>query len=217
MGSPKAEDSIILRLYRTKIVSSMLYSQLYFLKRELKGIASVLDIGSGIDSPLRHCHVGYSVGVDIFYPAIKESKEKRTHSGYIIADVSSLEFKPQAFDAVVLCEVLEHLDRDSGLALLRKAESWARKKVLVSTPNGYLDQGSLYGNPYQVHRCGWDVKEMTTLGYRPYGLVGLRPKPSSASSLLLGCWAIVSVLLEVFTYYVPERAFEVFYVKEISH
>lgn len=216
MESTKTKDSFIFRLYRTKIVSWMLYSQFYFLKRELKGFTSVLDIGSGADSPVRHCRVGYSVGVDIFYPAIKESKEKRTHSAYLIADVSHLEFKPQAFDAVVLCEVLEHMDKDSGIALLKKAESWARKKVLVSSPNGYLAQDDLYGNPYQVHRCGWDIEEMAAMGYKAYGLVGLRAKPHSASSLLLGCWAIVSVLLEALTYYFPRMAFEVFYVKDIT-
>lgn len=207
-------DSLIYKLYRSKFIGSAVFSQLYFLKRELKSCSSVLDIGCGADSPLKHCKIPYSVAVDIYKPVLWESKAKNTHNAYIAADVTNLEFKPFSFDAVVLCEVLEHLEKDAGERILEKIESWARKKIMLSLPNGYFKQEALYGNPYQVHRCGWSIEELTNRGYRAYGIVGLRYKPSRFLFFPLAFWAVFSVLLQRITYFFPQAAFEVVYIKD---
>lgn len=206
-------DSLICRLYRTRLIGELMHSHLFFLKKELKDCRSVLDIGSGPDSPLRYCKVPYSVGVDIYEPSILESRKKKTHNSCIIADARDLEFEPGSFDAVVLAEVLEHLDKGDGLKLLSKVETWAGKKVLVSTPNGYLEQPALYGNPHQLHRSGWDIEEMISRGYKAYGMTGLRWKPPGSLFFPLAGWAVISVLLQSITYHFPKIAFEVFYVK----
>lgn len=207
-------DSLICRLYRTRLIGELTYSHLFFLKKELKGYRSVLDVGPGSDSPLRYFKVPYSVGVDIHEPSILESRKKKIHNSYVIADARNLEFKPDSFDAVVLAEVLEHLDKEEGLRLLSKIERWARRKIVVSTPNGYLYQPALYGNPHQLHRSGWDIEEIIRLGYKAYGMVGLRCKPSRFLFFPLAAWAVVSVLLQSVTYYFPKIAFEVCYVKD---
>lgn len=41
-----------------------------------------------------------------------------------------MEFGPLSFDAVVLCELLETVDKNASLNLLQKTEEWAIKKVL---------------------------------------------------------------------------------------
>ncbi|MCM8795315.1 MAG: class I SAM-dependent methyltransferase [Candidatus Omnitrophica bacterium] len=192
----------------------MIHSHLFFLKRELVGCQSVVDIGCGADSPLRYCKVPYSIGIDVYEPAIREARNKKTHNAYLIAEIDNLELKPRSFDAVVLVEVLEHLDKDKGKKLLEKIEQWARKKVLISCPNGYLPQGPEEGNPYQLHRSGWDIEEITRRGYRAYGMVGLRWKPSRFLFFPLAVWAVISVMLQSLTYYFPKLAFEVFYVKD---
>ncbi|MDO8748755.1 MAG: class I SAM-dependent methyltransferase [Candidatus Omnitrophota bacterium] len=173
-----------------------------------------MDIGAGLNSPLGYCKISYSVGVDIFEPSVRESRRKKVHSAYIVADINRLEFKPNSFDAVVACEVLEHLDKEDGLLLLERMEVWARKKVLVSCPNGYFPQAALYGNPHQVHRSGWDIEEIKNRGYSAYGLVGLRLKPSRFLFFPLAFWAVISVMLQTITYHFPKIAFDVFYVKK---
>lgn len=204
-----------MRLYRTKIMSFLLYSHAYFLRRELKGCRSALDIGSGANSPLWHSGLRYTVAVDIFEPALKDARALKTHSAYMLADVARMEFKPRSFDAVVLCEVLEHMNKEGGLKLLEKAEGWARKKVLVSSPNGYYAQDDILGNPYQIHRCGLEIKEMTDRGYNAYGLAGLRFRPFRSSIIGGFIWGFLSVALQCLTYYFPKRlAFWVFYVKD---
>lgn len=105
------EDSLIYKLYKTKLVSRLTYSQYYFLRKDLKGYKSALDIGSGVSSPLRYCKIPYTVGVDIFEPVLLESKTHHTHTSYIRGDVAKLALKPNSFDAVVVCEALEHLTK----------------------------------------------------------------------------------------------------------
>jgi len=125
-----------------------------------------------------------------------------------------------------MIDVLEHLEKEQGKKLLEKAEKWARKKIIVSTPNGFLPGED--SNPLQSHRSGWEIEEMRNYGYMAYGLAGwkflrkrnapeninkeefftirLRPKPFGV---------IISVLSQILTYHFPKLAFEVFYVKNL--
>lgn len=208
-----AEDSLVYKLYRTRIISELTHSQLYFLKKEMRKCRSALDIGCGSDSPLRHIKIPRTIGVDIFEPAVISSRKKKIHNEYIIADANNLEFEPRSFDAVILCDALEHLDKEKGQKLLDNAERWANKKVLISCPNGYLPQPALYGNHYQIHRSGWSIEEMRNRGYKAYGMIGLKWKPSRFLFLPLFIWALVSTIAQPITYYFPSVAFEVFYVK----
>jgi 2-polyprenyl-3-methyl-5-hydroxy-6-metoxy-1,4-benzoquinol methylase len=155
---------VILKLYNNKFTSHLFHTSVYSLKRELKDCNSVLDLGCGPDSPSKNCNARYSVGVDVFGPYVKASKDKRIHDEYIISDIRHLNFKPNSFDAVFLIEVLEHLTKKDGEMLLQKAETWARKKVIFSSPNGYFPQFDINGNPFSRHLSGWEVKEIRGRG-----------------------------------------------------
>jgi hypothetical protein len=142
-------------------------------------------------------------------------------------------FRPRAVDAVVMLEVLEHLPKSGGLALLDRAESWARKRVILSTPNGFVPQAPLEGNPYQAHRSGWEVEELRHRGYRAYGLAGLkwlrqendhdviqREHEAILASIKLRprtLWLGVSAASQLVTYRLPKWSFGVMYVLEVDH
>jgi len=53
------------------------------LKRELSGCDTVLDLGCGNFSPIHRSYIPFSVGVELFEPALQESKRKGIHSQYI--------------------------------------------------------------------------------------------------------------------------------------
>jgi len=148
---------------------------------------------------------------------------------FVQADVTHLEFSADSFDAVVMLEVLEHLNRQDGEDLLVKAQGWARKRVILSTPNGYLAQRALGGNPFQIHRSGWSPASLRAKGYRAYGLAGLHllrsqntaDSPEEASSILgtirwkpKPIWLIISEITQLLAYYHPDWSFEVFYVRD---
>ena len=224
-------DDLIKKFYHNPFLSRFFHTLVYCLQKELKNYKSVLDLGCGSDSPIKYCRVRYSVGMDVFKPYLNESKRKKIHNKYILGDITKIEFEPESFDAVIMIEVLEHLGKKQGREILKKAEKWARKKVIVSTPNGYLPEKSIDGNPFQAHRSGWTVEEMQKLGYKARGMAGweflrrgnVSEKAGQEEGLLSTIkfypkifWLIVSELTQAMTYYFPKLAFEVFYVKNIK-
>lgn len=142
------------------------------LKKALVDCKNVLDLGCGSDSPLQYCPISYAVGVDAYLSCLQESKKKRIHNEYIQGDIGKINFKLNSFDAVIALEVLEHLSKKDGYKLIRRAEGWARKKVIISTPNGYLFQDSHDGNPFQEHKSSWNPDDLKTLGYKVVGFHG---------------------------------------------
>lgn len=192
----------------------------------------MLDLGCGPASPIQYCSVSYSLGVDIYKPFIEISQRKGIHQDYLVSDVASVNFADKSFDAVVLIEVLEHLTKEDGALLLEKIEKWARKKIIITTPNGYLPQSALSENPYEVHSCGWSVDEFKKRAYKAYGISGwkfLRTENTAEGYGASGnamfstlrfhprlFWIIVSGLSQLLTYYFPRLAFEVFYVKDLK-
>jgi hypothetical protein len=71
----------------------------------------------------------------------------------------------------VALDVLEHLSKEDGYAMLHAMERIASKKVLIFTPNGFLPQESTDGD-MQAHLSGWDAAEMRALGFTVVGMHG---------------------------------------------
>jgi len=189
------------------------------LQKELAGCDTVLDLGCGYNSPIRYCNVPFSVGVELFDPYLDESKKKAIHNEYIKADVRKIEFGPRSFDAAVALDLLEHLTKDEGAELLCKMESWAKKKVVVFTTNGYLLQGPCDGNYLQEHKSGWSVDELGELGYKVYGINGwkrLRGYKGSVKYESAFLWARISDLTQKITRRCPSQAFQLLGVKKIK-
>jgi 2-polyprenyl-3-methyl-5-hydroxy-6-metoxy-1,4-benzoquinol methylase len=221
---------IIEKLYHNSFISRVFHTSVYCLTEELAGGGSVLDIGCGSNSPIQYSNISYSIGVDGFRPSVQASKNNCLHSEYVFCDLRQLNFKSKSFDVVIMIEVLEHLTEEEGAKLLEKAEIWARRKVVVSTPNGYLPQSDINGNLYFKHLSGWSIEQMKLRGYIANGMAGLkslRKENDYAEQHDTGIlstikfrpklfWLIISELSQLITYYIPELAFEVFYVKKLA-
>jgi SAM-dependent methyltransferase len=189
------------------------------LKRNLSGYDKVLDLGCGYASALHQIHIQFSVGVELFEPYILESSRRGIHSQYIKADVRRIEFKPKTFDAVIAIDLLEHLAKQEGAELLAKMESWATKKVIIFTPNGYLWQDACDDNTLQEHRSGWSVDELQGLGYTVRGMNGwrrLRGYRTSAKYHPVLLWDKISILSQMITYWYPRLAFQLLAIKWVK-
>ncbi len=191
------------------------------LKRVLSDCDSVLDLGCGPSSPLQYCNLKYSVGVEFYEQYLAESIRKGIHDFYISADIRKMELSQKSFDAVVLLDVLEHLSKEDGLALIAKMESWARKKIVIFTPNGFLSQEhDLDGNPMQKHISGWTVEELEKLGFSVAGANGwktLRGEQSHVKYRPKLLFYAISQLTQMVTRYFPEYAHALFAVKELKY
>ena len=216
---PMANVAALRRIYwiAFRAYVSFFHSLNYYLAQELKDCNSVLDLGCGSRSPIRHYPVSYTLGVERFQPSLERSKTARTHTDLIRADITSLEFKEKSFDAVVALWVFEHLGKEEGYRLLPKWESWAKKKIILSTTNGFRSQEIGDDNPLLEHISGWDVTELEKMGFEAYGLGG--PKklchPVAVRILPNRFWQVYHSLMQRLTYHKPGWAIDLLCIKRL--
>ncbi|MCU0772561.1 MAG: class I SAM-dependent methyltransferase [Verrucomicrobia bacterium] len=170
---------------------------------------------------LKKLGVAHRVGIE----GHKESCEKALAEGNQHAvthgDIRHLTryFSGKSFDAVVANEVIEHLPKADGYPLLEQMEKLARKRVIITTPSGFLDQPPAADNPLQEHLSGWTAEEMRGRGFTVIGRMGwkgfrghfglLKWKPKVF-------WSIVSFLTHVlWTRKHPEQAAGLLCIKRL--
>ncbi|MDR3558456.1 MAG: class I SAM-dependent methyltransferase [Candidatus Pacebacteria bacterium] len=191
------------------------------LVHELKNADRILDLGCGPSSPLGRVKDRlkpgvYMLGVDDFDPYLEKNRRDKIHSEYLKHDILSVDFPKKSFDCAVLLDVIEHFNKDDFLAFLPKLEKIA-KKIIIMTPNGFINQNEYDDNAYQIHRSGWTAPEMRKLGFACYGTSGLK--------WLRGEYALARIrprlignmicnLSEPLVYDRPERAFHLICVKK---
>jgi len=226
-------ENLINKIYHTRFFSWLFPTTVFCLRKNLRDCESVLDLGCGPSSPLQFCkNIKRSTGVEAFGPYLEETKKKKIHSDYVESRIEAVDFPEKSFDAVVMIEVLEHLPEETGLEMIRKTEKWAKKKIILSTPNGFLPQDTYDENVFQKHLSGWTAAKMQALGFQCWGLSGLKfirhPNPQEqvtaheynlTASIRLRpkfFWFVMATLSQFFVYYFPVRAFGMFCVKKIK-
>lgn len=155
------------------------FSFLWQFSRAINGgIKNVLDIGCGDGSLMKLLAYGKDwkiTGIDIYPKSLKAAKRAGVYDMLIEGDVidvaRDLISKKRGFDLVFCSNILEHLSKKRGITLLKQIEKLAAKKVVISVPNGFMDNPKefLGNNRFQKHKSGWEKKEFTLLGYRVYG------------------------------------------------
>lgn len=148
--------------------------------RKLGPGTSVLDVGCGtglITQSLRSTYLRSNsvVGLDAYLPALYVAKNRGVYQDVICADVTRLPFKSGAFDIVLCIEVIEHLRKEDGFALVRELERLASNQVVLTTPNGSVPYHPLghddvqNRNPYSAHLSGWTPEDFRKMGYHVTG------------------------------------------------
>lgn len=211
-----------------KIHDSIFSSYIDELKNETSDCKSLLDVGCGVGSPVQYLSRDmHRVGVDVYGPAIEASKAQGIHNEYCQINVDEIDkqFAAGSFDCVLASDVIEHVTKEDGLALMKKMEYVAKHKIIIFTPRGFLPQGEHDGNPWQVHKSGWEVAEMQGYGYRVIGISGCKwvwnieflwQKREDANIFVR---AIRKVLVDVTQFYArnhPESAYQILCVKTKS-
>ena len=211
-----------LQMFYGPLYHSLLLSTDTSMRIELAGCETVLDLNCSYRPLVGRSQSSFSLGLDSFEPYLQESKRRALHSEYVLADVRSIPFKPKSFDAVVALEMLDHLTKEEGAALLHRMEELARKRVIVATTNRYLKHQSdevkrfpskssefFYANPVQEYDLGWETVELVKFGFRVRGYWG-RKKSGKGKSILKCQPAILrllSAILDQFVvYYCPKSA-----------
>lgn len=210
------------RIYR-KLLG--VYNLSSLLSKEIEDEWKILDVGCGRTSSLKGVEKGaYRVGLDIYRPYILKSRKLSVHDYYVLADARALPFKCNSFDCAVATEILEHLTKHDGLRMIKEMERVVKKKILMTTPNGFLPTyAGPDDNPEETHLCGYTADELKKLGFRVWGFHGLKTFwtiKHGQSVVKFRLPKILSTLLiditELFVYHFPSLAFQFFFVKDLS-
>ncbi len=197
----------------------LIYPLQYLILCDLSSMKSVLDLGCGSHSmvPIIPSSIN-KTGVELFEASYHNGVESGRHNQYIREDLTKVRFEPKSFDAAVMLDVLEHLDKEAGSALLERMEKWAKRRVIIFTPNGFHHQECYDDNPLMKHKSGWTVEDFHKRGYRVCGVRGFKALKEDH-----GHEATVETLkdrlvdlTQIFTYHFPSAAFQLYCVKDLD-
>ena len=134
----------------------------------IDGANTLLDIGCGKGGIMQIINLNnnfHSIGVDIFDDYLNECRSNKTHNELIQCDINHLPFRDNAVEISLCCEVIEHLEQNKALALIKDVERISSQKIIITTPVGFKKEDQLEGNIFQEHVSGWLPKDFQTRGY----------------------------------------------------
>jgi hypothetical protein len=196
------------------------YDYRTWLRRDLADCDSILEVGCGLNSPI--LQIGYgskTVAFDIHEPYVDFHNREKHYRECYVGNALSQQFMAKTYDAVVMFDVLEHLDKRTVCSrrLLEHMAMAARKKVILFTPNGWVENDQADGNQYQEHRSAWEPTDYTKRGYSVKGTHGWRwiiGKAGLPKRKPYSFWSIVAMLSLPLVYDRPESAAHSYAVKE---
>jgi hypothetical protein len=138
---------------------------------------SILDVACGLSlkSQFVPCS-GARVGLDLHRPYLEAAREQSPDVRWtpVQGDVLKISetFLPNSFDLVLALDIIEHVEKDQALQLLKDLEEIAKVAVILETPRGFLPQDMDilgFGQDHlQTHRCGFEKEELEELGYQVF-------------------------------------------------
>lgn len=168
---------------------------------------SVIDVGCGkgiwgyLLSALRE-NVAYICGVDITSSYLRFVKERNVYDDLVLCDGTFLPFKDRSFDLVLLSEVLEHLEKKQGYVMLKQLEKIARKLIVITVPQGFVEQTPVGGINAEKHRSAWYAGEFRKLGYRIIG-IGCRLVKYPLAEKHPYLWGVIHYIFTPIAYLMP--------------
>jgi len=76
------------------------------------------------------------------------------------------------YDVILMIDILEHFEKETGKELLQKIVSHANKAVIISTPIKPAKQDEYLGNTYEAHKSKWQVKDFQNFDLQ-YSLIDI--------------------------------------------
>lgn len=128
----------------------------------------VLDLacGDGTATQLLGLPSNFKItGVDLHDPYIQLAKKSGIYNQVIKHDVRTF-LKTKKYDVIIASHVIEHLEKNEAMDLIKKISAHATKLALIATPIGELPQEEYDNNSLQIHRSQFSVQDFYSLGFK---------------------------------------------------
>lgn len=143
---------------------------------------NVLDVGCGEGKWARL--VGEYVnldGVEAWAPYIDQYDLRPLYPNLFNVDIMNFDWSKKKYDAVILGDVLEHLEYNQAIELIKALKENVTYIFLSIPVTVCYQDGSNYGNPFETHRYQWSDKEirdvlglnLQNVGVNELGLVAI--------------------------------------------
>lgn len=213
-----------------KLKITLPFAYMKILKDSIGEAKTILDLGCEDGRLLEMLSEGENwkiTGVDIYKKNIEMAAKREIYIMLIKGDVvkvaTDLVKKKKKYDVVFCSQVIEHISRKKGAELLNLVEKLAKKRIVIGTPSGFMEQPHefLGNNPHQVHKSGWTKEDFKSRGYKVNG-IGFKPVWSETglgrknNKLIIIFANILSYVFSPFVYYLPHLASGILCIKDIK-
>ncbi|MXM67067.1 methyltransferase domain-containing protein [Streptomyces sp. HUCO-GS316] len=124
---------------------------------------TVIDVGAGSGTYAQELReapwAGRWTAVEAWEPYVTRFGLHGLYDAVVVADARHLVAPFYRADLVIAGDVLEHMPRPDAVRLLQKVRANAAN-LIVSVPVLHLEQGAVYGNPYETHVDHWTADGM---------------------------------------------------------
>lgn len=139
---------------------------------------SLLSLCCGIGLELGDLSASEVTAVDI-YPKYLEQAQMRCPQAKTVCSDALEYIKKQpdnSVDVISIIDGIEHMDKDSGIKLIKEMKRVAREKILLFTPQSMAEDGYLKNEPhnawgiegadhFQQHQSGWTLEDLQDAGF----------------------------------------------------
>lgn len=139
---------------------------------------SLLSLCCGIGLELNGLSTSNVTAVDIAPQYLEQVRNRCPQATTVCMDsLDYLKTQPDAsVDIISIIDGIEHMDKKSGIKLIKEMKRVAKKKILLFTPQGPASDGYLENEPhnawgiegadhYQQHKSGWTEEELQGYGF----------------------------------------------------
>lgn len=149
-----------------------------FIQSATKNGESLLSLCSGIGMELERLTTKDVTAVDIAPQYVDKIKERCPQAKTVVSDaLGYIKDQPDnSVDVISIIDGIEHMDKETGLEVIKHMKRVCKKQILLFTPQGHADDGFLKNEPhnawgiegadhFQLHKSGWTVDELKELGF----------------------------------------------------
>lgn len=139
---------------------------------------SLLSLCCGIGLELSGLSTPSVTAVDIAPQYLAQVKDRCPQAETVCMDtLDYLKTQPDAsVDVISIIDGIEHMDKKTGVKVIKEMKRVCRKKILLFTPQGPASDGYLKNEPhnawgiegadhFQTHKSGWTEEELNDLGF----------------------------------------------------